>query len=170
MSAGCARITARAAGAISSGRRRRLRRQPRAQAPPRSAASRAMPGATRAWSATPTRATRSRARRTRRRRIRARRQRRHGCESCHGPGQAHVDDDAKGNIRKFAQIKPAEIERDLPDVPQPRQSRGMGRQRARAPQSLVQHVPQRAQPEVGRTAARQGDRDRSSAPRATGCR
>jgi DmsE family decaheme c-type cytochrome len=32
-----------------------------------------------------------------------------GCESCHGPGQAHIDDEAKGKIAKFKEMKPAEV-------------------------------------------------------------
>jgi DmsE family decaheme c-type cytochrome len=34
---------------------------------------------------------------------------RHGCETCHGPGKAHVDDDQKGHIRKFPQMNVRDV-------------------------------------------------------------
>jgi DmsE family decaheme c-type cytochrome len=30
----------------------------------------------------------------------------HGCETCHGPGTAHIEDDQKGHIRKFTKMEP----------------------------------------------------------------
>ena len=84
----------------------------------------AMPGAIPASPATPIRRPASRARSTGRRRIRGRRRRPHGCESCHGPGQAHVDDDAKGNIQKFGASEAGGSQPDVPHLPQPRTHAG----------------------------------------------
>jgi DmsE family decaheme c-type cytochrome len=33
----------------------------------------------------------------------------HGCESCHGPGKAHAEDEAAGHIAKMKELKPAEV-------------------------------------------------------------
>jgi DmsE family decaheme c-type cytochrome len=32
-----------------------------------------------------------------------------GCETCHGPGEQHVEDDEKGHILKFAQMPPRDV-------------------------------------------------------------
>ena len=82
-----------------------------------------------------------------------------GCESCHGPGQAHVDDDAKGHIKKFKDTEAGRSQRDLPHLPQPRHSRRLGMQHARRAQPVVHHLPQRAHAAVGAEPAEEADRD-----------
>ena len=90
----------------------------------------------------------------------------YGCESCHGPGQAHVDDEAKGNIRKFKAMKPAEVSQTCLTCHNRGAHAALGGQHARGAESLVHDVPQRPQAGVVRAPAREGDRDRSCAPRA----
>ncbi len=87
-----------------------------------------------------------------------------GCESCHGPGQAHVDDEAKGQIKKFKENEASRGQRDLSQLPQPGHPRGLGRRRPRGAESLMHDVPQRAQTGVGAEPACEADRDAGVRP------
>ena len=73
-----------------------------------------------------------------------------GCESCHGPGQAHVDDDAKGNIKRFGAAHARRGQRDLSVLPQPRHARGLGRERSRGAEPDLHDLPQRAHAAIDR--------------------
>ena len=82
-----------------------------------------------------------------------------GCESCHGPGQAHVDDDAKGNIRRFGQIKPDETNQTCLTCHNRGNHagwEGSGHERRNLSCSTCHSV---HSPTVARTSAGQGDRD-----------
>ena len=90
----------------------------------------------------------------------------YGCESCHGPGQAHVDDEAKGNILKFAAMKPADVSQTCLTCHNRGAHAAWEGSTHEAPQPLVRDVPQRPQAGLVRAPAREGDRNRSCAPRA----
>ena len=94
----------------------------------------------------------------------------HGCESCHGPGQAHVDDEDNGTDPEVQGDDSGGVEPDLPDLPQPRQPRRLGRQRTRAAEPLVHDLPQRAQPEIVRDVSSSRPTRPRCAPSATACR
>ena len=73
-----------------------------------------------------------------------------GCETCHGPGEAHASDPEKIKPRQFDQDFGQGSDRHVRDLPQPRPARALGGQPARSAQRVVRHVSQRARAEVGK--------------------
>ncbi len=66
-----------------------------------------------------------------------------GCESCHGPGEAHASDPENVKPIQLAKVSASEANAQCSDLPQPRRARALGRQPAREPQRQVQRLPQR---------------------------
>ena len=60
-----------------------------------------------------------------------------GCESCHGPGEAHANDPEKVKPIQLNKVAADGRQRPVPDLPQPRRARAVGRQPARQPQRRV---------------------------------
>ena len=82
-----------------------------------------------------------------------------GCESCHGPGQAHVDDDAKGNIKRFKALKPAEVNETCLTCHNRGAHAGWESSTHAARQAQLHDLPQRAHAAIDAEPAGQADRD-----------
>ena len=83
-----------------------------------------------------------------------------GCESCHGPGQAHVDDEAKGQHPEVRADEAGRRQPDVPDLSQPWQRTRAGKA------ARTKRGTSRARPATActvrslvRTSARQDDRN-----------
>ena len=89
------------------------------------------------------------------------------CETCHGPGQAHVDTGDKTKIKRFTAMSPRDVNATCLTLPHQGLARELRGRHARRAQRLVRDLPQRAQPEVRARAAEDGDRRRRPARPAT---
>ena len=83
-----------------------------------------------------------------------------GCETCHGPGEAHASDPEKVKPVQFDRLPAREVDRQLRDVPQPGTACAVEGQPARSAQRLVRDLPQRPPAEVGQGAAEDVDQQK----------
>ena len=65
----------------------------------------------------------------------------------------------QGTHQAIHRCRASRRQRDVPHLPQPQQPRGLGRQRARSPESRVHDVSQRPQSAVAAASTRQGHRN-----------
>ncbi len=72
------------------------------------------------------------------------------CETCHGPGKAHVDADGDGHIKDFTKMAPRQVGETCTTLPRAQRTQQLGRRQARLAQHVVHDLPQRARAEVGR--------------------
>ena len=94
-----------------------------------------------------------------------------GCESCHGPGEQHLEDPSDDTaLRKFAKMAPRDVSATCLSCHTKSSHALLAGERARRAEPVVRHLPQRTRAQVGDRSAQGVNGSASCAQRAIGCR